>query len=234
MYFRLLHDERSGAVSYLLGDLDAGEAVLVDPRGADIPVLKAMLDEHHLRLRWLLRTHEHDEQLIGEAAALDGLGAPRIQHHLPLPAATGDFAAEPDHAVLTFGNEHVQVLRTPGHTPGCLSYLWRDRLFCGGLLAVDACPFQPRPALPEALWDSVVNDVFKRPDETLLFTGHATRSRAVSNVLEQRRWHPWFGGATRDEFLARVRTLPATSPAATAQPLHHKTRDHDPSLRPHH
>jgi sulfur dioxygenase len=216
MYFRLLHDERSGAVSYLLADLDAGEAVLVDPRGADVPVLHAMLDEHQLRLRWLLRTHEHDAQLIGEAAALDALGAPRIQHQLPVPARAGGpaaEAAEPGLAVLTFGNEHVQVLHTPGHTAGCLSYLWRDRLFCGGLLAVDACPFQPRPALPEALWDSVVNDVFKRPAETLLFTGHATRSRAVSNVLEQRRWHPWFGGATRDEFLARVRALPAIDPA---------------------
>jgi sulfur dioxygenase len=204
MYFRLLHDERSGAVSYLLADLDAGEAVLIDPRGADVPLLGAMLDEHQLRLRWLLRTHEHDALLAGEAAALDALGAPRIQHSLPASAT----ATEAEHPILTFGNEHVEVLRTPGHTAGCLSYLWRDRLFCGGLLAVDACPFQPRPALPEALWDSVVNDVFKRPAETLLFTGHATRSRAVSNVLEQRRWHPWFGGATRDEFLARVRELP--------------------------
>jgi sulfur dioxygenase len=211
MYFRLLHDERSGAVSYLLADLDAGEAVLVDPRGADVPVLHAMLDEHKLRLRWLLRTHEHDAHLIGEADALDGLGAPRVQHQLPLPERSGEAIVETDHAVLTFGNEHVQVLRTPGHTDGCLSYLWRDRLFCGGLLAVDACPFQPRPALPEALWDSVVNDVFKRPAETLLFTGHATRSRAVSNVLEQRRWHPWFGGATRDEFLARVSAIPASN-----------------------
>jgi glyoxylase-like metal-dependent hydrolase (beta-lactamase superfamily II) len=213
MYFRLLHDERSGAVSYLLADLDAGEAVLVDPRGADVPVLQAMLDEHQLRLRWLLRTHEHDAQLFGEAAALDRLGAPRIQHQLPGSAPTREPAAEADHAVLTFGDEHVQVLRTPGHTAGCLSYLWRDRLFCGGLLAVDACPFQPRPALPEALWDSVVHDVFKRPAETLLFTGHTKRSRAVSNVLEQRRWHPWFGGATRDEFLARVRDLPSAEPA---------------------
>lgn len=206
MYFRLLHDERSGAVSYLLADLDAGEAVLIDPRGADVPLLGAMLDEHQLRLRWLLRTHEHDARLNGEAAALDALGAPRIQHQLPTSATAG----EAGHAVLTFGNEHVQVLQTPGHTAGCLSYLWRDRLFCGGLLAVDACPFQPRPALPEALWDSVVNDVFKRPAETLLFTGHAQRSRAVSNVLEQRRWHPWFSSATRDEFLARVQELPAT------------------------
>ena len=217
MYFRLLHDEGSGAVSYLLADLDAGEAVVIDPRGADVPLLSAMLDEHQLRLRWLMRTHEHDAQLPGESQALDSLGAPRIQHQLPVSAepADPDPAARVDaeRAVLTFGNEHVQVLRTPGHTAGCLSYLWRDRLFCGGLLAVDACPFQPRPALPEALWDSVVNDVFKRPAETLLFTGHATRSRAVSNVLEQRRWHPWFGGATRDEVLARVRELPAHEPA---------------------
>jgi glyoxylase-like metal-dependent hydrolase (beta-lactamase superfamily II) len=217
MYFRLLHDERSGAVSYLLADLDAGEAVLIDARGADVPLLSAMLDEHQLRLRWLLRTHEHDAHLPGEIQALDSLGAPRIQHQPPATATAADpdraarFDAE--QAVLTFGGEHVQVLRTPGHTPGCLSYQWRDRLFCGGLLAVDACPFQPRPALPEALWDSVVNDIFKRPAETLLFTGHAQRARAVSNVLEQRRWHPWFGGATRDEFLARVCELPAAEAA---------------------
>jgi glyoxylase-like metal-dependent hydrolase (beta-lactamase superfamily II) len=221
MYFRLLHDERSGAVSYLLADLDAGEAVVIDPRGTDVPLLGAMLDEHQLRLRWLLRTHEHDAQLPGERQALDSLGAPRIQHQLPASAETADPAtadkpdAEP--SVLTFGGEHLQVMCTPGHTAGCLSYLWRDRLFCGGLLAVDACPFQPRPALPEALWDSVMNDVFRRPPETLLFTGHARRARAVSTVLEQRRWHPWFGGATRDQFLARVRELPA-DPKRVATP----------------
>ena len=211
MYFRLLHDEASGAVSYLLADLDAGEAVLIDPRGADVPLLGAMLDEHRLRLRWLLRTHEHDAMLAGEASALDALGAPRIQHRLPV----SETADQAERGVLTFGHEHVQVLRTPGHTAGCLSYLWRDRLFCGGLLAVDSCPFQPRPALPESLWDSVVNGLFRRPAETLLFTGHAKRARVVSNVIEQMLWHPWFGGTTRDEFLARVGTLPAASPAPT-------------------
>jgi len=206
MYFRILHDETHGVMSYLLADLEAGEAVLVDPRSADIPVLTAMLNEHHLRLRWLLRTHEHDDLLAGEAAALDQLGAPRIQHRLPRQARCAD--GEPD--TLTFGNELLKVLITPGHTPGCLSFLWRDRLFCGGLLSVDTCPFQPRPALPEALWDSVSRQVFTLPGETLLFAGHAAQGRAVSNVFEQRRWHPWFGCVTRDEFLARVQTLPAS------------------------
>ena len=137
MYFRLLHDEASGAVSYLLADLDTGDAVVVDPRGADVPVLSAMLDEKRLRLRWVLRTHEHDDIISGESLALEGLGAPRIQHHVP----------EHEDGVLVFGHEHLRVMATPGHTAGCLSFLWRDRLFCGGLLAVDACPFQPRPAL---------------------------------------------------------------------------------------
>ena len=214
MYFRLLHDELSGAMSYLLADLDAAEAVLIDPRGADVPLLNAMLDEHHLRLRWVLRTHEHDAQMPGEAQALEALGAPRIQHAPPAAQPTD----EAGHAVLAFGDEHVRVLRTPGHTAGCLSYLWRDRLFCGGLLAVDACPFQPRPALPEALWDSVTHEVFRRPAETLLFSSHARHSRAVTTVLEQRRWNPWFGGATRDEFLARVRALEDGDPAAARAP----------------
>jgi len=34
------------------------------------------------------------------------------------------------------------------------------------------------------------------------------RVRAVSTVLEQRRWHPYFAGQTRDEFLAHMAALP--------------------------
>lgn len=209
MYFRLLHDEASGAVSYLLADPAAGEAVLIDPRPDDLPVLRALLGEPGLRLRWVLRTHDHDAALGVDPAALDALGAPRIEHR---PPAGGELA---------FGGERIRVLATPGHTAGCLSFLWRDRLFCGGLLAVDACPVQPWPALPEALWDSVTGEVFGLPAETLIFNGHAQRARAITSVLEQRRWHPWFAGATRDEFLRRVRAVragPGPQPTTRRRP----------------
>ena len=188
-------------MSYLLADLDAAAAVLIDPRSADLPVLQAMLDEHRLNLRWVLRTHEHDSQMHGEAEALQALGAPCIAHSVP----------QANDGFLAFGNEYMRVMATPGHTPGCLSFLWRDRLFCGGLMAVDACPYQPRPAMPEALWDSVMNKVFTLPSETLLFGNPAYRSRSVSNVLEQRRAHPWFAGASRDEFLSRVTISSSTT-----------------------
>ncbi len=196
MYFRLLHDEASGAVSYLLADLDAAEAVLIDPRGADVPVLQAMLAEHRLALRWVLRTHEHDALLPrAEVEALDALAAPCVLHRVP------------HESLLRFGDEHLQVLATPGHTAGCLSFRWRDRLFCGGVLAVDACPHQPRPHDAAMLWDSVTARLFALPDETLLFGAHALRGRVASTVFEQRRWHPWFGGTSRDEFLARTTRL---------------------------
>lgn len=204
MYFRILHDEVNGELTYLLADADACEAVLVDPRGRDLPVLMALLAERDLRLRWVLRTHQHDALMPLEPELLASLGAPVVQGQ-----GGSEVHRVADGDVLLFGDELVHVLTTPGHTGGCLSFAWRDRLFCGDLLAVDACPDQPRPAAPEALWDSVKQRVFTLPDETLLFVGHERRMRAVSTVLEQRRWHPFFAGLSRDEFLARVEQLPA-------------------------
>ena len=206
MYFRILHDESSGELSYLLADADAREAVLVDPRGRDLPLLQSLLAERDLRLRWVLRTHHHDPLTECEPELLAAFGAAVVQGHC---AGAVQSAVHGD--MLTFGNEMVSVMATPGHTPSCLSFAWRDRLFCGGLLAVDACPHQPYPAEPQALWDSVRQRVFTLPDETLLFAGHERRARAVSTVLEQRRWHPFFAGLSRDEYLARVATLPQSA-----------------------
>lgn len=219
MYFRMLYDDAIGTTSYLLADLEAGEAVLIDPQSADLSVLHAVLNEHHLHLQYVLRTHEHDSLMPSEAEALYTLGAPFIQHQVPA-AMDG---------LLAFGNEHLRVIATPGHTPDCLSFYWRDRLFCGDLLSMDVCPYQPRPALPEALWDSVTRKVFTLPVETLLFSAHTFRARSVSNVLEQRRWHPWFAGASRDDFLSRIAILP-TYPSSRIQPI---GNTHEPIIQLH-
>ncbi|MDI1245598.1 MAG: hypothetical protein PSV24_09365 [Rhodoferax sp.] len=202
VYFRILNNEARAALTYLLADLDAREAVLIDPHASDLPLLLALLAERELRLCWVLRTHHHDVLQPGEREQLALLGAPMVQ---------GDALAAlllADGGVLPFGAELVRVLRTPGHTTHCLSFAWRDRLFCGGLFAITACLHQPRPAAPEALWDSVTQRVFTLPDETLLFAGHEQHARAVSTVQEQRRWHPFFAGQTRDEFLTHVAALP--------------------------
>lgn len=211
MLLRMLDDERSGELSYLLADTHAREAVLVDPRSGDQPVWQALLDERQLRLRWVLRTHQHDALRPAEFTRIASMGAPVVQGQA---CAGAQIVA--DGELLPFGNEFLCVLRTPGHTADCLSFGWRDRVFCGGLLAVDACPHQPRPSDAAALWDSVTQRIFVLPDETLLYSGHDPRARAVSTVMEQRRWHPFFSRLSRDEFLARMSALQSTTSAHDA------------------
>lgn len=111
MYFRILHDEASGELTYLLADQDAREAVLVDPRGRDLPLLAALLAERELRLRWVLRTHQHDALHAREPAQLARLGAPLVQGTAALttcarpatatccPSAMNGFACWPRRAI---------------------------------------------------------------------------------------------------------------------------------------
>jgi glyoxylase-like metal-dependent hydrolase (beta-lactamase superfamily II) len=212
--FELLHDAASGATGYLLADDTTAEAVLIDPRGADVPALRALLADRRLQLRWVLRTHEHDALLLRESSALVLLGAPVIEHRVAAGMASR----------IVFGSEQLQVLATPGHTASCLSFAWRDRIFCGGLMAADVCPFQPWAALPEALWDSAQRHIFAAPDATLLFSSHGRQARVVSTVLEQRWNHPWFAQGSRPVFLALARAAavrrafrpPAARPACAA------------------
>lgn len=77
--FRVQCDEVSGELTYLLADTEAREAVLVDPHSRDLPVLQAMLNERSLRLRWLLRNHDHDNLKPGDSARLARLQAPMVQ-----------------------------------------------------------------------------------------------------------------------------------------------------------
>jgi glyoxylase-like metal-dependent hydrolase (beta-lactamase superfamily II) len=207
--FRILHDERLGELSYLLADPVAREALLIDPHSRDLPVLSAMLGEGGLRLRWVLRTHGHDSAMPGELERLLTLKAPVVQGLV----GPGARRPEPDEC-LPFGGERIQVLETPGHTAHCLSFVWRDRVFCGGLLAGLTCPHQPLPDDPGAMWDSVTQRLFTLPDETLLFSAHARRARAVGTVLEARHWHPWFARRSRDGFLSHVARLRERAEAA--------------------
>ncbi len=208
MYFRTLYDEVSGDLTYLLADMQTRQAVLVDPHSRDLSVLTALLAEQELKLRWVLRTHHHDQDHPEEVAQLASLGAPVVQGDGLLCVALNCALYRPqDGETLPFGGEVVHVIATPGHTEGCLSYIWRDRVFCGGLLAIEECIHQPFAATPHKLWDSVTLRIFNLPSETLLFSGHARQASSVSTVLDQRRERHSLVACTRDEFLARMNRL---------------------------
>ncbi|QLA82270.1 hypothetical protein EXV95_17475 [Acidovorax sp. JMULE5] len=188
----MLHDDETGLITYLLADLEAREAVLIDPRPADAGVIHAMLSEHHLQPVAVVHTDDHP---------VDGQPAPvQPPGHASWPAAT----RLNDGETLAFGAQHLRCLGTPGHTWQGRSYLWRDRLFCGGVLSPWLCPEAAGVDNPAQLWESIMARVFRQPAETLLFPGHSCSGWTVSNVFTQRKHHPWLSSKSRDEALQAI------------------------------
>jgi sulfur dioxygenase len=199
MYFRQLIDHAEGVRAYLLADADALEAVVVDARAAEHALVRALLAERRLVLRWVLVTHCHHRP--GEAAALAALAAlAGATSVVGGDASLGHRAGDGD--TITFGGEVLQVLSTPGHSRDSVSYLWRDRIFCGDALALGGCGALDGPGADAGqAYDSVTQKLFALPDETLVFPGHDRRGRTVSTIAEERARNRAFLGRTRDDFV---------------------------------
>jgi glyoxylase-like metal-dependent hydrolase (beta-lactamase superfamily II) len=208
IYFRQFHDRRSHSFSYLLADLAARDAVIIDPLAAEVTLYLAVLDEIQVCLGHILLTHAHQNDGPCAAGLQQASGALLVVgSHCPLSAdRTPPPQRVADGAVLVFGDEFLRCRATPGHTAGCMSYQWRDRVFTG-----DALPM----LLPESgaatgedpgiLFDSLTRKLLTLPDETLVYPGHDFGGRRVSCIGEERDSNPGLTGATRDEFIARYR-----------------------------
>ncbi len=200
-YFRQLRDAHSGCFSYVLADAASGHAVIVDPVLREVTLYLSLLEERALRLDWIVETHLHDDRVSG-AWALRG----RTRAPIAAGAVAGiDEAARPlaDGERLAFGAETLVALATPGHTPGCLTYLWRDRAFTGDALLIGGCGrTDGKGASAGRLYDSVTRRLFPLPDETIVCPGRGSASRRVSCIGDERESNACFAGCSRDEFVA--------------------------------
>jgi hydroxyacylglutathione hydrolase len=82
--FRQFVDEDLGCASYLVGDRDAGVALLVDPAYAIEQYLDAAADEG-VRIERVLETHTHADHVSGHGRFALELGLPVAIHPLAEP-----------------------------------------------------------------------------------------------------------------------------------------------------
>jgi sulfur dioxygenase len=195
MIFRQLFDPASSTYTYLLGDAESGEALLIDCVYEQVPRDLALVQELGLRLLATLDTHVHADHVTGAwrmrqcsgslialAEAVDAEGVNRSLRH-------GDG--------VTFGQRHLNVRATPGHTGGCLTYVLDDEsmAFTGDSLLIRGCgrtDFQG--GSPEQLFASVREQILTLPDDCLLYPAHDYRGITVTSVAEERRFNPRLGG----------------------------------------
>jgi sulfur dioxygenase len=198
-HFRQLRDEATGAFSYLIGCRRTGAALLIDPVVSQTPLYLGILGELNLCLEWVLETHLHTDHMTAADSLREWTEA-----QVAVGAQAGIQGADrllEDGGTIICGEITLTVMATPGHTPGCLSYLWGDRLFSGNSLLIGACGRTDEPGSDGTrLFDSVTRRLFALPDDTLVYPGHCLAGRRVSSIGEEREKNPLFHGTSRDSF----------------------------------
>ncbi len=118
--------------AYLI--VDNGVGLLVDPafdRPEGLALLKASLEEAAVRLvKGVVVTHTHEDHVAGLAQVVEAFDRPAVYVHAleagRLPTDVGAVTALGEDRVLTVGGATVELLHTPGHSPGHLSVAVRS------------------------------------------------------------------------------------------------------------
>lgn len=216
MIFRQLFEPETRTFTYLLADEETRAAILIDPVVDEVDRYVSLLEEMELELRYTLETHVHADHVTGGAALRSRLGSRTVVHAdggarcADLPVRDGD--------TLFVGNLAVDVIATPGHTNGDVSYLVGDRVFTGDALFIDGCgrtDFQEGDA--GRRFDSVTGKLFTLPDATRVYPRHDYRGNTESTIGQERQTNARFAGRTRDEFIEVMANLNLSHPKRMAR-----------------
>ena len=113
MFFKQFLRDDLGCASYLIGDTDVGECVVVDPQWDVADYLKTA-DKQGLRISYVIETHNHADHVSGhgklaqwgaEIAVYEDAGVDYPHRGLK------------DGETIGVGSVHIKVLHTPGHRP---------------------------------------------------------------------------------------------------------------------
>jgi glyoxylase-like metal-dependent hydrolase (beta-lactamase superfamily II) len=186
--FRQFVDDDLGCASYLIGDSQSGEALVVDPAYDIEPYLEAA-ELEGVRIVGALETHTHADHVSGH-------GRLALEHGVPVsihPLAEPRFPFDPieDGQTLEVGSVPIRVLHTPGHRPEHCAFVVDERLALTGdsMFVGDAA----RPDLAvdahegaEGLFHSLQR-LTQLPEAVEVFPGHVAGSSRRSRTATSTR-----------------------------------------------
>ncbi|MGH3959350.1 MBL fold metallo-hydrolase [Mycobacterium sp.] len=140
--------------AYLIGDRQTGDAVVVDPAYAAGDLLDAA-EADGMHLSGVLVTHHHPDHVGGSMMGFQLKGLSELLERVSVPVHVnshealwvsrvtgipmGDLTAHEHGDVVSVGAIDIELLHTPGHTPGSQCFLLDDRLVAGDTLFLEGC-----------------------------------------------------------------------------------------------
>lgn len=211
MLFKQLFDKETWTYTYFLADEASKEAAFIDPVNTQIETYIALLAEHGVTLKYSFETHVHADHITASGLLRQRTGAQTCVSHKG-GAQLADVQLH-DGDIFRLGDIEIKAIATPGHTPGCTSYLCGERVFTGDSLFIGGCgrtDFQGGSA--SDLYDSITQKLFTLPDDTLVYPGHDYSERWVSNIHQERTTNQRLAGKSREEFIEIMTNLNLPKP----------------------
>ncbi|MGH9093947.1 MAG: MBL fold metallo-hydrolase [Acidimicrobiales bacterium] len=228
LYFRQLLSGQDFAVgdpvatqmvnfAYLIGDRQSGEALVVDPAyGVDELVDTAGADG--MRIVGALATHHHPDHVGGSLAGyqIEGVAALLARASVPIHAnehevdlirrvtgaSPGDVVGHGGGDTIQVGSIDIQLLHTPGHTPGSQCFLVDGMLVSGDTLFLEGCGRTDLPGSdPGAMYDSL-RRLATLPDDTAVFPGHRYSAPSMGSMEAVRQSNTALRPLERSQWLA--------------------------------
>lgn len=220
MLFRQFVDDDLGCASYLIGDEDSDEAVVVDP-AYEIERYLEQAERDGARVVRVLETHTHADHVSGH-------GRLALDHGLPVsihPAAEPEYPFDQieDGSTIELGSVCIRVLHTPGHRPEhcCFEVIDRERgeepwltltgdsLFVGDAARPDLASEAAEGA--RGLYRSLQR-LLEFHDGVEIYPGHVSgslcgagmSSKASSTIGFERRFNHALQSTDEDEFVAEA------------------------------
>lgn len=193
---------------YLIGDPATKTCGLIDPAFETDRIL-AVAKAQGYRVTHVINTHCHSDHTAGNATIISATGARLLIHQEDAGRLGklfnsafsrllgGQGSPRPDGLlkdgdVITIGQSALEVLHTPGHTPGCICLYGNGNVFTGDTLFVGAVG---RTDLPGGSLDVLLESIEKKllvlPPETVVWPGHDYGDTPTSTIGRERETNPY-------------------------------------------
>jgi len=190
-----LFDEESSTYTYLLWDEATRDALLVDPVDTKVDRDMKEIESLGLNLVYAINTHAHADHITGTWLLKQAM--PGLESVISKSSGAASDKSVSHGDKIVFGNHHLEVRATPGHTEGCVSLVSSDESFVltGDTLLIQGCgrtDFQGGSS--ETLYSSVQQQLFSLPSTTVVYPAHDYKGRTQSTIGTEKETNPRLGG----------------------------------------
>lgn len=188
---------------YIIFDEKVNEGFIIDP-GGDASDLISLIEKKELKIKYIILTHGHFDHTGGVNDIKKDLSVPLYMNEKDVELVAGSsknrklFPLAEDITVdgflnngdkMNFGEYVLEVIETPGHTPGGITIKVEGQLFTGDTLF---CGSVGRSDFPGGSHDLLIQSIRSRllvfPDETKIYPGHGPSS----TIGREKKNNPFF------------------------------------------